>query len=214
MKYILKFSILCLLFTVSLLSCSKSSSNENERAQEPMIEGNEENKEEIKLEFTLVKSNYEHTFDVRFTPKVNGNYIVFDNDADYQELCNPVWFLGRCVGLSATYSFAAQYEHTNNWLESSELMELLKELPNAVDLYINGNKDKIKDERIKKLIDEAWYNLHPNNCYFQLQDNSYNFKLYYGNPYGTVICSPNDSEQWYDLDGNKLPEGVLLIDAY
>lgn len=204
----LKFAVLCLLFTVSLLSCSKSSSNENERAEEAMNANNkEEIKEEIKLDFVLLKYDDDH-IPTDIAPKVNGNYIFFDNDADYQELCRPVWFYKKCVH----YLFR-EYGGYNQPI-SSELKELLKELPNAINICLNGNKGNIKDERIRKLIDMAWYDLHPNNNYFYLQDNSYDYKLYYGNPHGSVVCTHYKGDIYYDLDGNKLPKDVLVIDTY
>lgn len=191
--------------TFFLCGCSKSNSTSDMES--------EEETESNKIEAVVVcNHNFgkNNLYYYNIAIKSNGEYVTFDNDADYQELCMPLFFLQKVV--NATEFIAEKYGFEySEWINSPEHTELLESLPNIVDLYLKGRKNEIRDNRILKMIDEVWYNFHPDRMSFQLESDRYGLKAY--GDYETnrgVFFRDNEYENYEDLNGNILPTNALV----
>lgn len=149
-----------------------------------------------------------------------GELVQFDNDEDYSGYCTFFSFVQRCDVGPYEYKevFGIDEIYEENHKVSDTVYNFHLSLINAVMDYLNGNKDKIKDRKLFKRIDKAFYDHHPDQGYYSLEHSEYGLKRY---------STPND-EMWsvnarasdlkyYILprlhDGTELPEGTLVFRA-
>lgn len=191
-------------------SCSNSNSQSNES------EGICEEESHIDPVFVWYTGALGGYHKVAF--KVNGQYVMFDNDADYQELCQYTYFLMRAMHEIARngeeFGFSDKEEE---WVESPEFTLLLKDLPEIVGLYFSGNKSKVEDKCILNKLERIWYDEHPDRLDFHLINDHYGYKgyvAYYGHASFGVGFSNNEDTHVKDLDGNDLPDGILVAIQY
>lgn len=151
-----------------------------------------------------------------------GELVQFDNDEDYSGYC-AFWRFVKNSSFGYEYKevlgidMNAFYEDfKQNHKVSDTLYNFHLSLINAVMDYMHGNKDKIKDRTLFKTIDKAFYDCHPDQGYYYLDDSRYDHKSY---------CSTNNRMDsvdalsqsrdgffvFYYHDGTALPEGSLVF---
>lgn len=175
----------------------------------------EQPKEDAEIEFVVAYDSNEPELSISYyniAYKINGQYIAFDNDANYQDICALTYFYRRSInGLQFLYNdfgFSKQTE----WMKSPEYASLMEGMCRMVNMYLSGDKSKIEDKRILKMLDKYWYDFHPDRMQFRLDEEEYNQKRYedYNSSRKKVYFQNNERHNFKDLHGNDLPEDALI----
>lgn len=154
-----------------------------------------------------------------------GELVQFDNDEDYSGYCTFFCFVKKCDVSPYEYkelfginwdAYRDDFLKNNRVIVSDTVYNFHLSLINAVMDYLGGNKDKIKDRKLFKRIDKAFYDNHPDQGYYYLLDSEYGRKRYSStnNNMYTVIAETSDYYRNSDYrfhDGTALPEGSLVF---
>lgn len=152
-----------------------------------------------------------------------GELVQFDNDEDYSGYCAFWRFVKKSELSGSEYKevlgidMNALYEDfTQNHKVSDTLYNYHLSLINAVVDYMHGNKDKIKDRKLFKRIDKAFYDYHPDQGYYYLDYSRYDYKSYCStnnrmNSVYALSQSRDGNRVYYYHDGTALPEGTLVF---
>lgn len=148
-----------------------------------------------------------------------GELVQFDNDEDYSGYCAFCRFvLDRDFFCNYKEVFGAdEDELAPDHNVSDTVYNYHCSFINGFIDYINGNKDKIKDRKLFKEIDKAFYNCHPDQEYFVPSRSGYGNKTYLSNEerYLTAESTDYDDRKSYFFhDGTELPEGTLVFTHY
>lgn len=191
--------------------CSKSNSQSNGNEEEQITEEEPYIEQVVVYNSDYGKNNL-YYYNIAF--KVNGQYVIFNNDADYQDICQSIFFLQKAVNKTEFMENEFGFSEYNEWIESAEHASLLKALPEKVEMYLSGMKSEIGDKRIQKMLDEVWYNFHPDRLYFNLDYDGYGFKEYKDSSSNRgVSFRDNKNNNFKDLQGNDLPSEALVAYA-
>lgn len=167
---------ICAIF---MLGCSNpKSQNEGttQSEEEQIVEGQSSNVTPVVVCHNDYDKDNIYRYNIAF--KSNGEYIAFDNDADYQSWCAPMVFFRRSIINAVWADDDFGYKSGREWCNSAEFDSLFKSLPELVNLYLSGKKNEIQDKRVYKIIDKAWYDTHPDRMNFSLLRDYYGHKTY------------------------------------
>lgn len=171
----------------------------------------------------------------------NGELLRFNNDEDYSELCPTLKFIhyvlhdgyfskkyheildGIGVDIKKYHNYS---DATWKWIEENpdrldEANELVanfyQELLNGAILYLKGEKNLIADPGILEVIEEAYYNRHPETYSFYLNRSRYREHVYEdayneGNICAYYFSDREESDIVYAFsDGTSVPDGTLAL---
>lgn len=201
--------LLIVIFSVNLQGCSKSDSQSAGNDKEQSAK-EESYFEAIVVCNSLINKRHFSYYNIAF--KENGQYVTFDNDADYQNICQAIYFLQKAVNETKFLNHEFGYSDCEEWVDSPEHISLLKDLPEKVEIYLSGMKSEIQDKRILKMLDEVWYDYHPDRMDFYLSNDCYGGKEYKESGSGSTVVfkSNNKYDELKDLQGYDLPSEVLV----
>lgn len=150
-----------------------------------------------------------------------GELVQFDNDEDYSGYCAFCRFVFNYCdipGWRYKEVFGADIDElAPDHNVSDTVYNYHCSFINGFIDYINGNKDKIKDRKLFKEIDKAFYDYHPDQEYFDLDESRYGIKEYKSNRLHLVSAVSTDyddskfSKSYFFHDGTELPEGTLVF---
>ena len=146
---------------------------------------------------------YDGVKGVAFKEK-NGEYIMFDNDENYDEWCAPLYLFHRVfsnyfnretrynefkklgVPLEGPYYSTVWIMDLEWWVNHPEKikeygkieLKYFQEAYYATMQYLMGDKDKITNKVLYKIIDKQFYDRHINDRYFTLKSSEYGRKKY------------------------------------
>lgn len=154
-----------------------------------------------------------------------GELVQFDNDEDYSGYCTFFCFVKKCDVAYHEYkelfginwdAYRDDFLKNNRVVVSDTVYNFHLSLINAVMDYLNGNKDKIKDRKLFKRIDKAFYDIHPDQGYYSLEHSEYGLKRYSStnNHMLTELAITSDYYSYSNYlfhDGTALPEGTLVF---
>ena len=151
-----------------------------------------------------------------------GELVQFDNDEDYSGYCAFCRFvLNYCdiPGWRYKEVFGADIDElAPDHNVSDTVYNYHCSFINGFIDYINGNKDKIKDRKLFKKIDKAFYDSHPDQEYFVPSTSGYGYKYYRSNRERSQKVQSTDYDNEYRSyffhDGTELPEGTLVFTHY
>ena len=130
-----------------------------------------------------------------------GELVQFDNDEDYSGYCAFCRFvLDRDFFCNYKEVFGADRDElAPDHNVSDTVYNYHCSFINGFIDYINGNKDKIKDRKLFKEIDKAFYNCHPDQEYFVPSRSGYGNKTYLSNEerYLTAESTDYDDSKSY-----------------
>lgn len=235
------FRLIVVLFITPLFfSCGNSSQNSNrtidnsEDTQEENITEAKERNERKEQSIQIIPVYYEKNhngmqlFSFYFALKQGNNFIKFDNDQDYKEYVQyfPILTLIENVRSSVINNLIDQkiinFNYKTRCISMEEVPivdEYTLKIIEDVLLYWNGEKDKIKDKDIYKIIDEDYYNTHTKDIgSYELAVDRYNYKRYKfykenGQLAFGVFLEPKPEikdDKLFILDG-ELPDDALII---
>ena len=119
----------------------------------------------------------------------SGNLVLFDNDADYSDLCQIIDFIKK-AGWEGYYDLSKDLHEKYNLKgrdaedNTNEFRDYFKKYKDKVDemnkqtatywlslidaaqKYMNGDKDKISDPKFFQITDKAYYDEHPNQHFY------------------------------------------------
>ncbi|MDE5625133.1 MAG: hypothetical protein K2I61_02305 [Muribaculaceae bacterium] len=154
-----------------------------------------------------------------------GELVQFDNDEDYSGYCTFLRFVKNCDAAPYEYEEVFGIDKTffyedfkQNHKVSDTVYNFHLSLINAVIDYLDGNKDKIKDRKLFKRIDKAFFDYHPDQGYYSLEYSYYDSKRYSSTNNRMLSVSvksqSDDNPYIYYHDGTALPEGSLVFMLY
>lgn len=213
---------------ITLIACSGKNSGTNNSEDDDNTDTIEATDDGTGLTMEIIQCNnyensesgptysYDDYCDYKIAFKYNGEYIMFDNDADYQALTNLTLFLRETQkNLCDAYRSGDDgfSKHTNKDLLSPEFIALLKDLPHNINLYVGGKKAEIINRNVFKVIDKTYYNDHPFTISFQLESSRYGYKRYEDQVGWSITFMSHEPytnlPNYRSLDGEIVPEGVL-----
>lgn len=177
----------------------------------------------------------------------NNSYVKFSNDADYIELAQEVNFLESVMN-SWYYQHVDEWADTETLLKETsnldsreavpfvekfvresldrfmkgDFKKSLQKLPVYVRAYLNGDKDNIPHD-IYQVIDELYWDKHPQDTYFDYDSYGYNYKSYRGPDqlngqfYLRAFAEPTEeskSSPKLFLNGDTVPPGLLQMSVF
>lgn len=121
------------------------------------------------------------TESVLLVKDASGNYLKFDNDADYSQFGSDVIvpFFFSFNSINRNFDRYTEYFIKNPKRE--DLIQTHKrdsELLDGVIKYMNGSKKAISNRNLFETIDRAYYNTHPDSWWIHLTRQSYGWKHY------------------------------------
>lgn len=152
-----------------------------------------------------------------------GELVQFDNDEDYSGYCTFFCFVKECDLAPYEYKklFGINWDaYRDDFAKNNRVVDTVYNfhlsLINAVIDYLNGNKDKITDQKLFKRIDKAFYDNHPDQGYYYLEHSEYGSKKYSStnNHMRTVTAQTSDcyrNNVYRFHDGTELPDGTLVF---
>lgn len=198
-------AMMCIATYVPVTSCSKQpnkSSDEGEFLEEtansqhaltlvPIF--NQENP--ARLEYVALKNS-------------NGEFVMFDNENDYSDMCYVFYFLGQ-----ASHELQKPFE---------EQCELFYELLDGVILFTQGKKNEIKDKEVLTAIEKAYYNrVSGVSSEYTITKQRYGFKDYYPINGRGYIWSyayhegkypyANINDAFLVMNQDVIPEGAIIF---
>lgn len=231
-------NILCIGSVVIMSLLSAACGNSSQKSTESGVDSemSADNEENAAGTYTIVpvyqQQRVHPYYSLNFALYNNksGQFVKFDNDADYTEHCKILGFITE-----ARYEIPFR-DLSLDWDSISSLRGKLKEkifgtisrvedpiyqfdiaLMNGTLEYVYGNKEKITDSKIFKAIDKTFYDEHPDQAFYQLKESVYGHKHY--RDFNNML--PDISAHSYKLgevkkvyffqDGTELPEGTLLF---
>ena len=182
----------------------------------------------------------------------NGEYIMFDNDENYEEWCLPLYLFYQVfpdyfnretrynefkkLGVPLKQSIYPTVwkmdlewwvNHPEKIKEYGKIeLKYFQEAYYATMQYLMGDKDKITNKVLYKIIDKQYYNRHINDRYFSLKSSKYGQKKYIS-PYeiqtalggiynnADAYVTFEDIEECYSdisLTQGELPTGTLVCE--
>ena len=189
-----------------------------------------------------------NTLHIVFKDK-NNSYVKFSNDADYIELAQEVNFLQSVMHkwydqhvdewadtetlfketskLNSNSGEAVPFEkkfvrESFDRFMTGDFKNILQKLPVYVRAYLNGDKDNIPHD-IYQVIDEIYWNEHPQDTYFDYGSYGYNYKSYrgpdrlYGRYYLSAFAGPTEerkSSPMLFFNGDTVPAGLLQMSVF
>lgn len=189
-----------------------------------------------------------NTLHIVFKDK-NNSYVKFSNDADYIELAQEVNFLQSVMHkwydqhvdewadtetlfketskLNSNSGEAVPFEkkfvrESFDRFMTGDFKNILQKLPVYVRAYLNGDKDNIPHD-IYQVIDEIYWNEHPQDTYFDYGSYGYNYKSYrgpdrlYGRYYLSAFAGPTEerkSSPMLFFNGDTVPAGLLKMSVF
>ena len=189
-----------------------------------------------------------NTLHIVFKDK-NNSYVKFSNDADYIELAQEVNFLQSVMHkwydqhvdewadtetlfketskLNSNSGEAVPFEkkfvrESFDRFMTGDFKNILQKLPVYVRAYLNGDKDNIPHD-IYQVIDEIYWNEHPQDTYFDYGSYGYNYKSYrgpdrlYGRYYLSAFAGPTEerkSSPMLFFNGDTVSAGLLQMSVF
>lgn len=165
----------------------------------------------------------------------SGEFEKFNNDADYEEYSTALYMACCCFWLrdvdngrfdELQRKFKNKYGEKwdeKKWTseESDQYVKLKSErmtsLIQGVAEYLYGDKNNISDENLYKVLDEYYYNHHPDEWQTQLEDSYYGFKSYFIGPKDgvkSIYSAHSPKDEYFYFSNNQLlpiPEGSLIL---
>lgn len=149
----------------------------------------------------------------------------FDNDADYEEYAIPIEMASL---LNTWYDFDYENEliekYGDYWWEKctyDESIQLYGErdsLIKGVVEYLYGDKKNIPDEKLYKKLDKFYYDEHPEEWQFRLEDSQYGFKKFRANLKYNMpllfLVSSSEADQYFYFSNKEvipIPEGSVIF---
>lgn len=205
------------IFAIIMVGCSNSKSQNGNSSQSEEEQTFEDRTNTVHP--VIVCNDYDkhniYRYSIAF--KSNGEYITFDNDADYQTWCAQMAFLKQVVRKIVWAEDDFGYKDDREWCNSAEFDSLLENLPELVNLYLSGKKNDIQDKRVFKRIDTSWYDFHPDRMNFTLSNDGYGYKRY--TDVNGSECKFYSMESYNitssylkDLKGDEVPLDALIFD--
>lgn len=246
---VLLFSII--LMIIGLSSCKSTTSTTNDSETSISESENVSSIiPEIVVNYPYPEHDYEYVrkganaLNIVFKDGDNG-YVKFSNDADYLGLTQEVYFLQSVMtkwydrNVDEWADMQTLNEETLNLnsrekvpfekkfvresfhrFMTSDFKNTFQQLPVYVRSYLNGNNDNIPHD-INQLIDELYWDLHPQDISFDYGNYGYNYKNYigpdrlFGRYYLSASAEPTKEYKLRPmlfLNGDTVPAGLLQMD--
>lgn len=228
-------NLLCISSVVIMSLLAAACGNSSQKSTESGVDSeiSADNEENAAGTYTIVPVYQQCLFipkySLNFTLYNNksGQFVQFDNDADYTEHCKILGFITSARDevpfrdLSLDWDSIGRHRSFKTYGTISHVDEPIYKydiaLINGILEYVYGNKEKITDSKIFKAIDKTFYDKHPDQAFYQLEKSVYGDKRYedYNNLLPSIQARSYEIGQENDVyffqDGTELPEGTLLF---
>ncbi|MDE6802977.1 MAG: hypothetical protein K2J06_09465 [Muribaculaceae bacterium] len=212
--------ILSCILGLSMFSCSNSKTNSGDNSA-----SSETEYENMSPILTPFKDMVEGLSIIPFTDRTvvgdmrilmgmilidkNGQAPLFNNDASYLSGCPLVYFIDR------VHYYCSWYNYWDSYSDEQYLQFIPTMITGIVD-YLNGNKDKITDRELFKIIDRAYYDFHPERIEFYNKESRYGRKTYSNNRDDYCVSFKSYNPEVYNfglcpINPKDIPEGILIM---
>lgn len=218
------FTFSFFMFSFLLISCGGKGSDSKGSIddREQTIEGNE-GKVTIVPIYRLDDDNNLYAY--KFTLKLpTGEYMKFDNDADYSQYVGTLLFMDYIHRSIVAESVREMEKSGERHFDSERARQIRTVGPTVVHdvlSYLNGKKETIEDKNNLQVIEEAYYNFHPERWITSLDEESYNHKSYVTQqPSSSGYCRTSVfprsryENEYIDSSGEEIVEDMIVFDIW
>lgn len=207
------------IFCFSVLSCNHSKSSNQDIDNQDSIEMLNAEETEVDLE---IASEETYSFvpilrdmgsaeakliGVALLNQTTGEYLMFDNDANYNYLQRDL--IQIYYVLRHTTRFYTSYHPVD------KIISAFNNTNEAVRLYLNGQKSEIKDKDLFQDLDESYYNHSMGIESFYEEHSNYNEKFHAGYTSDGRRCvldiKPFNSEDDIPKGAPIIPQGAVMV---